>query len=63
TINQTNREIQAIAGPISEELDHARMQHETFQKMLDCSVKDLVKFGIFGHPRALNKILSTLDYQ
>ncbi|KAH9323115.1 hypothetical protein KI387_017754, partial [Taxus chinensis] len=41
-INRTNRELQAIAGPISEELDHARMQHETFQKMLDCSVDDLV---------------------
>ncbi|KAH9324213.1 hypothetical protein KI387_004391, partial [Taxus chinensis] len=31
--------------------------------MFDYSVKDLVKFGIFGHPRALNKIMSTLDYQ
>ncbi|KAH9293105.1 hypothetical protein KI387_041692 [Taxus chinensis] len=62
-INRVNKELQAIAGPISEELDHARMQHETFQKMLDCSVEDLVKFGVFGHPRALNKILSTLDYR
>ncbi|KAH9331754.1 hypothetical protein KI387_003862, partial [Taxus chinensis] len=62
-INQMNRELQVIAGPISKELDHARMQHETFQKILDCSVKDLVKFGVFGHPRALNKILSTLDYR
>ncbi|KAH9326364.1 hypothetical protein KI387_006542, partial [Taxus chinensis] len=56
-------ELQAIVGPISELLDHARMQHETFQKMFDYSVKDLVKFGVFGHPRALKKILSTLDYQ
>ncbi|KAH9294998.1 hypothetical protein KI387_038586, partial [Taxus chinensis] len=62
-INQANKALQAIAGPISEELDHARLQHETFQKMLDCSVKDLVKFGVFNHPRAPNKILSTLDYQ
>ncbi|KAH9297092.1 hypothetical protein KI387_028774, partial [Taxus chinensis] len=23
----------------------------------------LVKFGVFGHPRALNKIMSTLDYR
>ncbi|KAH9327846.1 hypothetical protein KI387_043780 [Taxus chinensis] len=60
---ERNRELQAIAGPISEELDHSKMQHETFQKMLDCSVEDLVKFGVFGHPRALNKILSTLDYR
>ncbi|KAH9311141.1 hypothetical protein KI387_026176, partial [Taxus chinensis] len=62
-INRTNRELQVIAGPISEELDHAKMQHKTFQRMLDCSVDDLVKFGVFGHPRALNKILSTLDYR
>ncbi|KAH9331679.1 hypothetical protein KI387_003787, partial [Taxus chinensis] len=62
-INRMNRELQVIAGPISIELDHTRMQHETFQKMLDCSVEDLVKFGVFGHPRALNKILSTLDYR
>ncbi|KAH9302230.1 hypothetical protein KI387_013813, partial [Taxus chinensis] len=40
-INQVNKYLQAIAGPISEELDHARLQHETFQKMLDCSVNNL----------------------
>ncbi|KAH9297239.1 hypothetical protein KI387_028921, partial [Taxus chinensis] len=62
-INQSNRELQAIAGPISEELDHAKMQHETFQKILDSLVDDLVKFDVFGHPRALKKILSTLDYR
>ncbi|KAH9300151.1 hypothetical protein KI387_011734, partial [Taxus chinensis] len=61
-INKENKELQALAGPISEELDHARLQHETFQQMFDCSVKDLVKFGVFGHPRALNKVTSTLDY-
>ncbi|KAH9295829.1 hypothetical protein KI387_039417, partial [Taxus chinensis] len=62
-IDRGNKALQAIAGPISEELDHARLQHETFQKMLDCSVEDLVKFGVFDHPRAPNKILSTLDYR
>jgi hypothetical protein len=31
--------------------------------MFDCSVEDLVKFGVFGHPRALNKTISTLDYR
>ncbi|KAH9316744.1 hypothetical protein KI387_043982 [Taxus chinensis] len=62
-INKANKELQALAGPISEELDHARLQHETFQQMFDYSVKDLVKFGVFGHPRALNKVISTLDYQ
>ncbi|KAH9302680.1 hypothetical protein KI387_014263, partial [Taxus chinensis] len=49
--------------PISEELEHARLQHETFQQMFDCSVKDLVNFGVFGHPRVLNKVISTLDYR
>ncbi|KAH9313599.1 hypothetical protein KI387_022226, partial [Taxus chinensis] len=62
-IDQANKELQAIAGPISEELDHARLQHETFQKMLDFPVNDLMKFGIFDHPRAPNKILVALDYQ
>ncbi|KAH9303235.1 hypothetical protein KI387_014818, partial [Taxus chinensis] len=62
-INKANKELQALAGPILEELDHARLQHETFQRMFDCSVEVLVKFGVFGHPRALNKVLSTLDYQ
>ncbi|KAH9294568.1 hypothetical protein KI387_038156, partial [Taxus chinensis] len=43
-IGKTNKELQVLAGPISEELDHARLQHETFQQMFDCSVEDLVKF-------------------
>ncbi|KAH9310136.1 hypothetical protein KI387_038047, partial [Taxus chinensis] len=62
-INKENKELQALAGPISEELDHARLQHETFQQMFDCSVEDLVKFSVFGHPRALNKVISTRDYR
>ncbi|KAH9314117.1 hypothetical protein KI387_022744, partial [Taxus chinensis] len=62
-IDQVNKELQEIAGPISEELDHARLQHETFQKMLDCLVNDLVKFDIFDHPRAPNKVLAALDYR
>ncbi|KAH9294191.1 hypothetical protein KI387_040604 [Taxus chinensis] len=62
-ISKVNKELQALAGPISEELEHARLQHEAFQQMFDCSVEDLVKFGVFGHPRALNKIMSTLDYR
>ena len=62
-IGKVNKELQALAGPISEELEHDRLQRETFQQMFDCSVEDLVKFDVFGHPRALNKILSTLDYQ
>ncbi|KAH9287445.1 hypothetical protein KI387_031562, partial [Taxus chinensis] len=62
-ISQVNKDLQEITGPISEELDHARLQHEMFQKMLDCSVDDLVKFDIFDHPRVPNKILAALDYR
>ncbi|KAH9317235.1 hypothetical protein KI387_019004, partial [Taxus chinensis] len=62
-IDQANKELQAIAGPIFKELDHARLQHETFQKMLDYPVDDLMKFGVFDHPRAPNKVLAALDYQ
>ncbi|KAH9315900.1 hypothetical protein KI387_024527, partial [Taxus chinensis] len=40
-IEKANKELQALAGPISEELEHARLQHETFQQMFDCSVEDL----------------------
>ncbi|KAH9316067.1 hypothetical protein KI387_024694, partial [Taxus chinensis] len=62
-IYQANKELQVIGGPISEELDHAKLQHETFQKKLDYPVDDLVKFGIFDHPRAPNKVLAALDYR
>ncbi|KAH9296356.1 hypothetical protein KI387_039944, partial [Taxus chinensis] len=63
SIDKANNELQEIAGPISEELDHARLQHETFQKMVDCPTDDLLKFGVIDHPRAHNKALVTLDYQ
>ncbi|KAH9310035.1 hypothetical protein KI387_037946, partial [Taxus chinensis] len=61
--DQANKELQAIIGPISEELDHVRLQHKTFQKMLDCPVDDLMKFYIFGHPKAPNKVFAALDYR
>ncbi|KAH9326620.1 hypothetical protein KI387_006798, partial [Taxus chinensis] len=40
-INQVKKDLQGIVGPISKELDHARLQHKTFQKMIEFSVDDL----------------------
>lgn len=62
SIDKGNNELQSIAGPVSEELDHAKLQHETFQKMVNCPINDLLKFGVIDHPRAHNKALITLDY-
>ncbi|KAH9330870.1 hypothetical protein KI387_002978, partial [Taxus chinensis] len=42
-ITQANKELQAVASALSEELDNARLQHEMFQAMVNCSADDLLK--------------------
>ncbi|KAH9314789.1 hypothetical protein KI387_023416, partial [Taxus chinensis] len=62
-IDQANKELQIVAGSLSEELDNTRLQHETFQAMANCSADDLLKVGVIDHPWAHNKALVALDYQ
>ncbi|KAH9312369.1 hypothetical protein KI387_027404, partial [Taxus chinensis] len=62
-ITQANKELQAVASALSEELDNARLQHEMFQTMVNCSANDLLKVGVIDHPRAHNKALIALDYR
>ncbi|KAH9300832.1 hypothetical protein KI387_012415, partial [Taxus chinensis] len=42
-ITQANKEIQAVASALSEEFDNARLQHETFQTMVNYSSDNLLK--------------------
>ncbi|KAH9331325.1 hypothetical protein KI387_003433, partial [Taxus chinensis] len=62
-ITKENKELQEVAGSLSEELDNAKLQQGTFQIMIDCSANDMLEVGVINHPWAHYKALIALDYQ